>query len=84
MRAFWWPFSTGEGAEMEIETEAVRREPVAFEMASAEQKFLAEAQHYMGLSPLEACQQEVRSGRVYKCDDVTGSYSVWLCRWLAG
>lgn len=54
--ASWWPFSSAgeDGGPI------VAREPVAFEMASAEQKFLAEAQQYLDLSPLEACQHKVR------------------------
>lgn len=57
IEAFWWPFSGSEEREEVSSVEA--REPVAFEMASAEQKFLAEAQQFLNLPPLEACQHEV-------------------------
>ena len=62
--AFWWLFS---GAAIEptdgeaADGGAVERRPVSFEMASAEQKFLSEAQQYLDLPPLEACQYRVRS-----------------------
>lgn len=56
--AFWWPFSSDEG-DREPETAMAAREPVAFEMASVEQKFLAEAQQFLNLPPLEACQYKV-------------------------
>lgn len=57
IEAFWWPFSGSE--EREEVSSVTAHEPVAFEMASAEQKFLAEAQQFLNLSPLEACQHEV-------------------------
>lgn len=59
-KAFWWPFSGGEESKEASEASSVAsREPVAFEMASAEQKFLVEAQQFLNLPPLEACQHEV-------------------------
>lgn len=58
--AFWWPFSSSEERKEASDASSVAsREPVAFEMASAEQKFLAEAQQFLNLPPLEACQHEV-------------------------
>ena len=68
--AFWWPFSDGEDDNGEVETPPQPRleadsRPVSFEMASAEQKFLAEAQQFLDLSPLEACQHRV--GRAVPC-----------------
>lgn len=59
IEAFWWPFSSGE--EHKEVSPVATREPVAFEMASAEQKFLAEAQQFLNLPPLEACQYEVNA-----------------------
>ena len=56
--AFWWPFS-GEEEDSEPATAMAPSEPVAFETASVEQKFLAEAQQYLNLPPLEACQHHV-------------------------
>ena len=58
--ALWWPFSSDELEEnAEPAAPVAPREPVTFEMANAEQKFLAEAQEYVNLSPLEACQHQV-------------------------
>ena len=59
--ALWWPFSIDE-ADDEPTAAAVQSAagPVAFEMATAEQKFLAEAQQYLNLPPLEACQHKAR------------------------
>ena len=59
--AFWWPFSSDSEGGSEQETAVASREPVAFEMASAEQKFLAEAQQFLNVPPLEACQYKVSS-----------------------
>ena len=60
--AFWWPFSSGgEPSEESRASVEVARQAIPFEMRSAEQKFLAEAQQYLDLSPLEACQYRVRS-----------------------
>ena len=62
--AFWWLFSgaTNEPADgYAAEGKAVERQPASFEMASAEQKFLSEAQQYLDLPPLEKCQYRVRS-----------------------
>ena len=60
--AFWWPFSSGEKEETQpsAAVQAPPSGPVAFEMNSAEQKFLAEAQEILNLPPLEACQHQVR------------------------
>ena len=66
----WWPFSTSqEPAEAssrpqiaEGEEKQVRHVPAKFEVATAEQKFLAEAQKYMELSALEKCQHAVSTG----------------------
>lgn len=58
--AFWWPFSSGgEPSEERRASVDVARQAIPFEMRSAEQKFLAEAQQYLDLSPLEACQFRV-------------------------
>ena len=60
VEALWWPFSSGELEEnAEVAAPVAPKEPVTFEMANAEQKFLAEAQEYLNLSPLEACQHQV-------------------------
>ena len=57
----WWPFSSGEGEKEgnKEPAEAAVATRVGFEMATAEQKFLAEAQKYLDLPPLEACQYQV-------------------------
>ena len=58
----WWPFSSSSEDNV-LEEEEARATPaglVQFEMKSAEQKFLAEAQQLLDLSPLERCQNEVR------------------------
>ena len=59
--ALWWPFSSGEGEETPpaAAAPAPPSGPVTFEMNSAEQKFLAEAQAILNLPPLEACQHKV-------------------------
>ena len=60
----WWPFSS-ETADEETRVEASHGPsvnpgaPVAFEMKSAEQKFLAEANQFLELPPLERCQNKV-------------------------
>ena len=59
--ALWWPFSSG-GEEETLPSAAVPSPPsgpVTFEINSAEQKFLAEAQAILNLPPLEACQHQV-------------------------
>lgn len=59
--ALWWPFSSDEVDEKPPTAAAPvpPSGPVAFEMSSAEQKFLAEAQAILNLPPLEACQHQV-------------------------
>ena len=59
--ALWWPFSSDEVDEKRptAAAPAPPSGPVAFEMNSAEQKFLAEAQAILNLPPLEACQHQV-------------------------
>ena len=64
----WWPFddTTEEGGEVAKESgdavETSAPEPVPFEMTTAEKKFLAEAQQYLDLPPLERCQYQVGQG----------------------
>lgn len=66
VEGFWWPFSNDDTDEQpRIVAIQEAKEPVAFEMATAEQKFLAEAQQYLNLSPLEACQYQVSI--LYQC-----------------
>lgn len=59
----WWPFgdTTEEGGEVVEESgDAVEASaPVPFEITTAEKKFLAEAQQYLDLPPLERCQYQV-------------------------
>jgi hypothetical protein len=65
----WWPFESGKVADPPTEVkndkgektgEFLRNSPVPFEMSVAEQKFLAEAQRYMGdMSALDQCHQVV-------------------------
>lgn len=65
----WWPFQMGKVANPPTEVkhdkgektgEFLRNSPVPFEMSVAEQKFLAEAQRYLGdMSALDQCHQVV-------------------------
>ena len=65
----WWPFQSGKVANPPTEVkddngektgEFLRNSPVPFEMSVAEQKFLAEAQRYMGdMAALDQCHQVV-------------------------
>ncbi len=58
----WWPFSSSGNSEEEEKGAhtAEQLEMVRFEMSTAEQKFLAEAQQFLDLSGLERCQYQVR------------------------
>ena len=52
----WWPFSGGGSqAKEEPANDDASRKAVAFEMVSAEQRFLNEAQQFLDLSPLDQC-----------------------------
>ena len=55
----WWPFSSevsSESAQLPAEQAPERsKKPAQFEMMSAEQKFLSEAQQFLDLSPLDQC-----------------------------
>ena len=65
----WWPFESGKVVEPPTEVkddngektgQFLRNSPVPFEMSVAEQKFLAEAQRYMGdMAALDQCHQVV-------------------------
>lgn len=62
----WWPFSTADTEEETATAEddqdgspQVQQVPAKFEVSTAEQKFLAEAQKYLDMSPLEKCQHGV-------------------------
>ncbi|CAB3999667.1 Hypothetical predicted protein [Paramuricea clavata] len=65
----WWPFESGKVADPPTEVknengektgEFLRNSPVPFEMSVAEQRFLAEAQRYMGdMSALDQCHQVI-------------------------
>ena len=60
----WWLFSgKDEHPETDVSSDSQQQErrPAAlpFEISSVEQKFLAEAQQYLDLSPLEQCQHKV-------------------------
>ena len=65
----WWPFESVKVADPPTEVkddkgektgEFLRNSPVPFEMSVAEQKFLAEAQRYMGdMAALDQCHQVV-------------------------
>lgn len=65
----WWPFQGAEVIDPPTEVkdekgettgEFLRNSPVPFEMSVAEQKFLVEAQRYMGdMSALDQCHQVV-------------------------
>ena len=65
----WWPFQGAEVSDPPTEVkdekgektgEFLRNSPVPFEMSVAEQKFLVEAQRYMGdMSALDQCHQVV-------------------------
>ena len=58
----WWPFSDDSlEAAASPEPKPVQLESktaVPFEMMSAEQKFLAQAQQFLDLPPLEKCQNQ--------------------------
>ena len=49
----WWPFSSSE--EESTSDIAPAKKPATFEMATAEQKFLNEAQQLLDLAPLDKC-----------------------------
>ena len=59
----WWPFSSGDSNEA-IQPEQASlggsKKVAQFEMMSAEQKFLSEAQQFLDLSPLDKCLHGVR------------------------
>ena len=54
----WWPFSSEISSESErasVDSLDHSRRAAQFEMMSAEQKFLSEAQQFLDLSPLDHC-----------------------------
>ena len=58
----WWPWVSVENTvpeDLPEEIEDKAHLPAKFEVSNAEQKFLAEAQKYLQLSPLEKCQHSV-------------------------
>ena len=58
----WWPFSDDSPeatASPEPHAHLESRTAVPFEMMTAEQKFLAQAQQFLDLPPLEKCQHQV-------------------------
>ena len=69
----WWPFESGTVTDPPTKVkkenggktgEFLRNSPVPFEMSVAEQRFLAEAQRYMGdMAALDQCHQVVSSLR---------------------
>lgn len=68
----WWPFGDTTEEEGEVAKESgggvETSAPVPFEMTTAEKRFLAEAQQYLDLPPLERCQYQVRRGLANKGD----------------
>jgi hypothetical protein len=72
----WWPFESGKVVNPPTEVkndngektgEFLKNSPVPFEMSVAEQKFLAEAQRYMGdMAALDQCHQVVSLSWVYR------------------
>lgn len=64
----WWPFSS---QQQELEEPSrrddVSRKAATFEMMSAEQKFLNEAQQFLDLSPLDQCLHGVSLQRFGCC-----------------
>lgn len=59
----WWPFSDEEVEEEEKDaSQGSGGSLIPFEVKTAEQKFLEEAQQLLNLSPLDQCQHRV-SGR---------------------
>lgn len=65
----WWPFSVGnevpEIENLQAENEDRAQLPAKFEVSNVEQKFLAEAQKYLKLSPLEKCQHSVSTAILF-------------------
>ena len=55
----WWIFSSSESGSDESSSSPETRRPVQFEMTTAEQKFLAEAQTFLDLPQLDQCQHVV-------------------------
>ena len=76
----WWPFESGKVANPPTEVkndngektgEFLRSSPVPFEMSVAEQKFLAEAQRYMGdMAALDQCHQVIITRLRKSCHDL--------------
>ncbi len=54
----WWPFSSSDPRSESSAVEEAKR-PITFEINSVEQKFLAEAQHFLDLPQLDQCQHGV-------------------------
>ncbi|KAL5491001.1 hypothetical protein EMCRGX_G016214 [Ephydatia muelleri] len=72
----WWLFSgKDEHPETDVSSDSQQQErrPAAlpFEISSVEQKFLAEAQQYLDLSPLEQCQHKVITELKDTCADIS-------------
>ncbi len=82
----WWPFSS-----VDKEKEAVQQKehpaiettvPAKFEIATADSKFLADAQQLLNMSPLDKCQTKVVSKLRSSCgemsDEALGKLAVHL------
>lgn len=67
----WWPFSSSEEEVTPQQEGALEmRKVVQFEMSSAEQRFLAEAQQFLDLPQLDQCQHVVSINHcivLYQC-----------------
>ena len=50
----WWPFSSQVDEPSAAQQPSLSK-PASFEMATAEQKFLSEAQQLLDLAPLDRC-----------------------------
>ena len=55
----WWPFSTQKEPEEPSRHVGIPRKAASFEMMSAEQKFLSDAQQFLDLTPLDQCLHRV-------------------------
>lgn len=51
----WWPFTSQQDPEKPSRHVDIQRKAASFEMMSAEQKFLSDAQQFLDLAPLDRC-----------------------------
>ena len=77
----WWTVEEDRKKETHSETSSSENtnKMVPFEVMTAEQKFLQEANHLLNLSPLDSCQHKVHILLLKGSRDITGPQHICMC-----